>query len=404
MPTVSVRIPQIGEGLQEARLVAVLKNPGDHVRRDEPIYQMETDKAVMDVESPYEGILVEWLAPVDTILPIGGEVARMEVAEGVEVSAPSNGAPTPSDSIQDAFVSAPVVDSPEPSAAEPAPEPAQTPAGANIVGVRIPQIGEGLQEARLVATLKNPGDSIRRDEPIYQMETDKAVMDVESPYEGILVEWLAAVDTVLPIGAEVARMKVEGAVEEAPAGHGAPVSAPQAAPPETATAARAGPAYRLWAGRGRRTLLPQASLLSDRGLARRGETDTQDAAGRSSGGLAAARPRWSRGTPAGRAVFEGRAFGPAPTSRRYYRFNLGQQKKLGEKAGGEFVDKTHFVVAGGQVKSMLSWLGYMKHGEPQERVAGLKMPLPNLKPDYEAQARTFVDDVADKVFGRPAAA
>src|SRR5579862_1916269 len=83
MPSISVRIPQIGEGLQEARLVAVLKQPGDMVKRDEPIYQMETDKAVMDVESPYEGKLTEWLAPVDSILPIGGEVARMEVAEGI---------------------------------------------------------------------------------------------------------------------------------------------------------------------------------------------------------------------------------------------------------------------------------------------------------------------------------
>ncbi len=64
--------------------MAVLKQPGDAVKRDEPIYQMETDKAVMDVESPYEGTLVEWLAAVDTILPIGGEVARMEVAAGVE--------------------------------------------------------------------------------------------------------------------------------------------------------------------------------------------------------------------------------------------------------------------------------------------------------------------------------
>lgn len=94
MPVVSLRIPQIGEGLQEARLVAVLKNPGDRVRRDEPIYQMETDKAVMDVESPYEGTLMEWLASVDTILPIGGEVAKMEVAEGVEEVAPSHGPPS----------------------------------------------------------------------------------------------------------------------------------------------------------------------------------------------------------------------------------------------------------------------------------------------------------------------
>ena len=92
MPIVSVNIPQIGEGLQEARLVAVLKQPGDAVKRDEPIYQMETVKAVMDVESPYEGTLTEWLAPVDTILPIGGPVAKMEVADGVqEVGAGGHG-------------------------------------------------------------------------------------------------------------------------------------------------------------------------------------------------------------------------------------------------------------------------------------------------------------------------
>jgi pyruvate dehydrogenase E2 component (dihydrolipoamide acetyltransferase) len=92
MPIVAVRIPQMGEGLQEARLVAVLKQPGESVRRDEPIYQMETDKAVMDVESPYEGKLVEWLAPVDTILPIGSAVANMEVGEGVSEMA-IHGAP-----------------------------------------------------------------------------------------------------------------------------------------------------------------------------------------------------------------------------------------------------------------------------------------------------------------------
>jgi pyruvate/2-oxoglutarate dehydrogenase complex dihydrolipoamide acyltransferase (E2) component len=78
MAIVSLRIPQIGEGLQEARLVAFLKKPGDPVKRDEPIYQMETDKAVMDVESPYEGFLVEWLAEPDQILPIGGEVGRID--------------------------------------------------------------------------------------------------------------------------------------------------------------------------------------------------------------------------------------------------------------------------------------------------------------------------------------
>ena len=87
MPEVSLNIPQIGEGLQEARLVAVLKQPGDAVKRDEPIYQMETDKAVMDVESPYEGTLTEWLAEIDELLPIGAPVAKMETNDQVQESA-----------------------------------------------------------------------------------------------------------------------------------------------------------------------------------------------------------------------------------------------------------------------------------------------------------------------------
>lgn len=84
MPIISVRIPQLGEGLQEARVVEFLKQPGDEVKRDEPIYSMETDKAVTDVESPYDGKLVEWLVDVDTVQPIGADIAKMEVAEGVE--------------------------------------------------------------------------------------------------------------------------------------------------------------------------------------------------------------------------------------------------------------------------------------------------------------------------------
>lgn len=93
MPIVSVRIPQMGEGLQEALLVQFLKQPGDIVRRDEPIYVMETDKASTEVESPYAGRLIDWLEKEGTVLPIGTEVARMEVDEPVAESASSHGSP-----------------------------------------------------------------------------------------------------------------------------------------------------------------------------------------------------------------------------------------------------------------------------------------------------------------------
>lgn len=84
MPVIAVRIPQLGEGLQEALLVEFLKKPGDSVQRDEPIYVMETDKATTDVESPFAGTLIEWTVQPGSVMEIGSEIGRMEVAEGIK--------------------------------------------------------------------------------------------------------------------------------------------------------------------------------------------------------------------------------------------------------------------------------------------------------------------------------
>lgn len=102
-------------------------------------------------------------------------------------------------------------------------------------------------------------------------------------------------------------------------------------------------------------------------------------------------------SPAAKMILDGKPFATVSISRRYYGYNLRQQRRLAEKNGGRFVGETHFVAAGGQVKSMASWLAYMKHGEPQDRSMGLKLPPPNLKPDYEEQAKTFADSLLDKV-------
>ena len=104
-------------------------------------------------------------------------------------------------------------------------------------------------------------------------------------------------------------------------------------------------------------------------------------------------------SPAAKSAMRGKPFASASVSRRYYKGNLKGIRKLGEANGGNLVGETHFVVAGGQVKSMLSWLAYMKHGEPRARVLGMKMPPPNLKPDFGLQARSFVDEVLDNRVG-----
>jgi len=114
-----------------------------------------------------------------------------------------------------------------------------------VISVRIPQLGEGLQEALLVEFLKQPGETINRDDPIYVMETDKATTDVESPYDGKLVQWTVEAGSVLEIGAEIGKMEVAEGVKEMPVGHGpaetTPNPAPTAGEPSVATATQPKP-------------------------------------------------------------------------------------------------------------------------------------------------------------------
>ncbi len=78
---VECRIPQLGEGLREVMIVQFLKRIGEWVDRDEPLYEMETDKAVTAVESPVAGQLVEWLVKEGEVLQVGAVVVRIETEQ-----------------------------------------------------------------------------------------------------------------------------------------------------------------------------------------------------------------------------------------------------------------------------------------------------------------------------------
>ena len=105
-------------------------------------------------------------------------------------------------------------------------------------------------------------------------------------------------------------------------------------------------------------------------------------------------------SPAAKAILDGKPFAAFSVSRRYWKGNVHTIKRLGEAAGGSSVGDAHFVSSGNQVKSMLSWLSYMKHGEDRERAFGLKIPPSNLQPGFDREARSFIDGVADQVLGQ----
>ena len=129
MPT-NVIMPQMGESIAEGTLTKWLKKPGDPVKRDEPLFEISTDKVDAEIPAPASGTLLEILVPEGQTVPINTVVARL--AEAGEASAPAPAASAaPPPAAQGARPKAAPEDSSKvetaPPAAAPAPQPAATP-------------------------------------------------------------------------------------------------------------------------------------------------------------------------------------------------------------------------------------------------------------------------------------
>ena len=101
-----------------------------------------------------------------------------------------------------------------------------------LMDIVVPQMGEGLQEVRVLGFLKKPGEKVSRDDPLYEMETDKATMQVESEHEGVLKEWNAKENDIMPVGAVIARIECESRTTSATATTQPPSPTPAPAAPQ----------------------------------------------------------------------------------------------------------------------------------------------------------------------------
>ncbi len=74
----------MGEGIRSAKVVALLKKPGDRIELDDALCELETDKAVYPIESSFAGTMGEWKTKVDDTVEIGQELGTI-LAEGAEL-------------------------------------------------------------------------------------------------------------------------------------------------------------------------------------------------------------------------------------------------------------------------------------------------------------------------------
>ena len=222
MPT-DVIMPQMGESIFEGTITKWLKKPGDSVQRDEPLFEISTDKVDAEIPSPAAGVLTEIKIPE-------GNTVQINTVVGVinEPGSAAASATTPAAS------PAPQADKP---AEAPAPATAQAaPAAGPATDVIMPQMGESIFEGTITKWLKQVGDTVQRDEPLFEISTDKVDAEIPSPAAGVLTEIKVPAGNTVQINTVVGVIGgTAGAAAPAPAA-AAPAPAPAKAEPAPAAA------------------------------------------------------------------------------------------------------------------------------------------------------------------------
>jgi 2-oxoglutarate dehydrogenase E2 component (dihydrolipoamide succinyltransferase) len=218
MPT-DVVMPQMGESITEGTLTKWLKKPGDTVARDEPLFEISTDKVDAEIPSPAAGVLGDIKVEEGATVTVGTVVCAISESGAAAPAAPAPAAKA--ESVTPAATTTAASD-----AAIPAPAPEASAAGPGTE-VLMPQMGESITEGTLTKWLKKVGDTVARDEPIFEISTDKVDAEIPSPVAGTLTEIRVQEGQTVTVSSIVA--VIGGAGSGAPA-KAAPASVQSASP------------------------------------------------------------------------------------------------------------------------------------------------------------------------------
>ena len=238
MPT-DVVMPQMGESITEGTLTKWLKKPGDTVQRDEPLFEISTDKVDAEIPSPVAGTLGEIKVQEGTTVSINTVVATIneDGAKGAAAPANSGAVPTKEDTVTPGALDTAIRD--EEAEAEALAPVASGAAAGPGTEVLMPQMGESITEGTITKWLKKVGDTVQRDEPIFEISTDKVDAEIPSPVAGTLTEIKVPEGSTVSINTVVAVIGGGAAAPAAKPAAPAPAKAPAPAPAAPAAAAAA---------------------------------------------------------------------------------------------------------------------------------------------------------------------
>ena len=218
---VEVQVPDIGD-FKDVEVIEVLVKPGDTVKPEQSLITVESDKASMEIPSSAGGVVKELKVKLGDKVSQGSPVVVLE-GEAAQPATPSTTkSPSPAAAPASAAAPAPAPTSSAPAAAA---------AAGGTVEVLAPDIGD-FKDVEVIEVLVKPGDTVKQEQSLITVESDKASMEIPSSAAGVVKELRVKLGDKVSQGSPIALLSgVTGAAPAAP-----PPSRAEAPTPAPATA------------------------------------------------------------------------------------------------------------------------------------------------------------------------
>ncbi len=221
MALVEVKVPDIGD-FDEVAVIELLVKPGDTVKAEQSLITVESDKASMEIPSSTAGVVKELKVKLGDKVKEGSVVLVLEAEGAAAVAAPA------------AAPAAAVAAAPAPASVAAAPVAAAAPAASGPIEVHVPDIGD-FKDVAVIEVFVKPGDTIKVEQSLITVESDKASMEIPSSAAGVLKELKVKLGDKVNIGDLLAILEGTAAVA-------APVAAVSAVASVAASVAPSAPA------------------------------------------------------------------------------------------------------------------------------------------------------------------
>ncbi|MFT5722371.1 MAG: 2-oxoisovalerate dehydrogenase E2 component (dihydrolipoyl transacylase) [Motiliproteus sp.] len=175
-------LPDIGEGIVECELVEWLISEGDRLEEDQPVADVMTDKALVQIPAPHAGIVTRLYYQQGEIARVHSPLFAVDLDEEEGAGAAESSA-----SVAETTEATKTTEAPETVvAAVSSAGTASASVPAATIDFILPDIGEGIVECEVVEWLIKEGDRLEEDQPVVDVMTDKALVQIPAPRAGVV--------------------------------------------------------------------------------------------------------------------------------------------------------------------------------------------------------------------------